>query len=231
MRPRVWVLGLCLIGTLSWAGEDGKKEAAEKKKAEPSASSSEIYTLQIRVIFAGTSGNFGTVPNELSDMQTLLTKAFHYPTYEIENTIRLSVFSDEEATAVVFPDHVLRIIPKGAIAGENALKIKAELYQLPTGDATQTKLYLGNLPQVIGIEEKEKKEGQHQPVFPVMSSALRVSDRQWEAFGGVPVRVNTQGRVSANQMSSSPLTNPAESGALGMKKFLILGIQLEAKSS
>lgn len=219
-----YLLILMLLSyTGAFAAETEKPVKTVPKKSE--ASSAQVYHVQIRVIFAGTSGDYGSVPNELSDMKTVLTQGFHYPSFELSNTIRLSLFSDEEATAVVFPDHYLRLIPKGAVGG-NSLKVKAEIYHIPMDDAAKIQVYLGNLPQVVGYEEKEK-EGQHRPVFPIVSSALLATAQQWEGFGGVPVRVTSQGRVNANTMSSSPLSVSGVNPTLGVQKYLILGVRLE----
>lgn len=205
-------------------------QCEDRKKAVASASpeiqvSDRVYYLQVRVIFAGQTGIYGNVVQELADMQAILTRNFKYPSYELSNTIRLSLFGDEEATALVFPDHYLRVIPKGSATG-NRLKVKMELYNVPQGSDTRTRITTGEPSKVVQFQE-ENREGSHSELFPIAGSAMILDLKQWDAFGGVPVRVNTQGRVSSNTLSSSPITQPGVSAALGAPKFLILGISLD----
>lgn len=184
-----------------------------------------VYYLQIRVIFAGQTGIYGNVIPELTDMRETLTKNFKYPSYELANTIRLSLFGEEEATAMVFPDHYLRVIPKGAASGDR-LKAKVELYYSPQSNETRTRLEVGEAPQKVQFQEKSP-EGSHSPIFPIAGSAMFLDRMQWEAFGGVPARVSGSGRVSSNTLSSSPLSQPNVNPPAGASKFLILGITLD----
>ncbi|RJP22932.1 MAG: hypothetical protein C4527_20980 [Candidatus Omnitrophota bacterium] len=220
-----FILIILCWGIILEAGE--KENVKEEKKTE--ASSSDIYYLQVRVIFAGTSGIYGSVPRELSDMHRILTRSFEYPSYELSNRIRLSLFSDEEATALVFPEHYLRIIPKGTAEEGQAVKIKAELYNIPEERAQKARVEIGERPQLYRLEETTPAGGGKQE-FPILSSALLVTQKDWQAFGGVPIRVNSTGRVRSNVMSSSSLSTAGESTAIGEQKYLILGIQLEKTS-
>jgi len=131
---RYFVLFLFIILAIPALSE----EKAQSKEAKDSNAGA-IYRIQVRVIYAGKTGIFGTVPAELSDMRQVLTQYMPYPSYELSNIIRLSVFGEEEATALAFPEHYLRLIPKGAITGERGLKLKAELYYVPAGADTKSK--------------------------------------------------------------------------------------------
>ncbi len=200
--------------------------AMSEEKASPAEPAGErAYALQVRVIFGSSTGIQGDLTDDLTDMKELLLKNFQYPAYKRSNTIRLSLFGEEEATALLFPEHYLRVISKG-VTKDGRLRVKVELYQVNPEEDSKTKVYVGVPPSVVAYQEKEK-EGSHSPVFPIAASALMLAPRRWEAFGGVPVRVNTQGRVSSNTMSTSPLRSPAVSPALGAPKYLILGIQME----
>ncbi|MEW6236930.1 MAG: hypothetical protein AB1656_16220 [Candidatus Omnitrophota bacterium] len=224
----------------AWSAEEAKPKESKDSGVEM------VYRIQVRVIYAGKTGIFGTVPTELSDMRQVLTQYMPYPSYELSNIIRLSVFGDEEATALTFPEHYLRIIPKGAIKGERGLKVKAELYHVPAGVDSKTKYWLGNpqqqnptstdqgsssstapstTPPMIGFEEKS--QGESKPFLPIVSSAVLLTDRDWEAFGGVPIRVNSKSEVSSTSMSSSSLSLSAGRNSVGMERFLILGMRLE----
>jgi len=201
----------------------------------PATGDETIYKLQIRVIFANTTGIFGNLPQELRDMQTVLTQSFRYPAFELRNTIRLSFFGDEDATALVFPEHYIRLTPKGTAKNKNAVKIKAELFHLPPGMNTTTRYFLpqpGNQDNPVNstfppsITQEEKSSGER-PLLPIISSALLLSAQSWEAVGGVPVRVNMQERVSSNTLSTNRFNSPGASTATGEKRYLILGIKLE----
>lgn len=221
------------------------QEKTVKTEAVPKAkeSGNEVYHVLIRVIFAGTTGIYGSLPQELQDMKDILTQSFHYPAFDLSNTIRLSFFGDEDATAAVFPDHYIRLIPKGTSKDGKSVKVKAELYSVPQENNITAKYYLpipekangkdpanpnpdtqdtpvNQFPAMATIEEKS---GGKQPLLPLVSSAVILNNQTWEAFGGVPVRMNSQDRVSSNTLSSNPMANQAA----GQKKFLILGMQLE----
>ena len=198
---------------------------AEKSPPAPDPAGERVFSLQVRVIFGSSTGIQGDLGDDLTDMKELLLENFQYPAYERSNTIRLSLFGEEEATALVFPDHYLRVISKG-VTKDGRLRVKVELYQVSPEEDSKTKVYVGVPPNVISYQEKEK-EGSHSPVFPIAASAMILAPRRWEAFGGVPIRVNAQGRVSSNTMSTSPFRSPAVSPALGAPKYLILGIQME----
>lgn len=204
-------------------GEDSKKAVAS---ASPEIQAVDrVYYLRVRVIFAGRTGFLGEVIPELADMKAVLTQNFNYPSYELSNTIRLSLFGDEEATALAFPDHYLRVIPKGSTKG-NRLKVKVELYYVPQGSDTRTRVTTGEPPRVVQFQT-ESKEGSHSELFPIAGSAMILELKQWDAFGGVPVRVGAGGTVSSNTLSSSPITQPGNNTAPGASKFLILGISLD----
>ncbi len=225
MRKLTFLLIPLLLVCMSVVAAE-KAPAPVEQKAE--STSAEIYHVQVRVIFAGTTGMYGSVPRDLSDMHKILTRSFKYPSFELSNEIRLSLFSDEEVTALVFPEHYLKIIPRGTADGGEKLKVKAELYNIPEERARHLGISLGERPQryhvgeVTGSNEKKQE-------FPIMSSAMLLNEDDWDAFGGVLVRVNTQGRVRSNVMSSSPLNSSGESNTLGQQKFLILGVRLEEK--
>lgn len=204
-----------LTGLLSQA------EGAEKSPPEPAGE--RVFSLQVRVIFGSSTGIQGDLADDLRDMKEVLLENFQYPFYERTNMIRLILFGEEEATALVFPDHYLRVIAKG-VTQDGRLRVKVELYQVSAEEDSKTKVYVGVPPSVVSYQEKE---GSHSPVFPIAASALILAPRRWEAFGGVPIRVNAQGRVSSNTMSTSPLRSPAVSPALGAPKYLILGFRME----
>ncbi len=216
---------IMFLPTLSLNAHETDQVASATPAIQTVQQDQNVYYLEIRVIFAGKTGIFGNVVRELRDMKTILTKYFKYPSYELSNNIRLSLFGDEEATALVFPDHYLRVMPKGTAKG-NKLKAKVELYHVPPGRDSRTRLEVGQPGNMIQFQQKEN-EGSHSKIFPIAGSAMILNPKQWEAFGGVPVRVNSQNRVSSNTMSSSPITQPGVSTALGQQKYLILGIQLD----
>ena len=81
---------------------------------------------------------------------------------------------------------------------------------------------------IIGV--KETDDGSHSRIFPVISSAMLLTGNNWEAIGGIPVRVNTRGRVSGNTLSTSPL-NLTGNPALGEQKYLILGLKMEERNN
>ncbi len=226
--PRMFVLlvGLSLLNASVFAGEnpiEGNRIAAG---TESIPSFEKVYYIQIRVIFAGTTGIYGNVPRELSDMRQVLTKSFRYPQYEYSNMIRLSVFSNEEAAALVFPDHYIRLIPKGSVPDGKGLKLKAELYQAQSSRDMKTKIQHQSLPNTISIQEKEN-EGLQSPILPMVSSAFILTGDKWNVFGGIPVQVNTQGIVTENTLSTSRLNHRGVNQTLGQKKYLILGIRLD----
>lgn len=197
-------------------------------EAETSAAPQDerMYTLQVRVIFADTTGIYGTVIKELADMKQVLTQSFRYPAYELVNTIRLSVLGSEEATALVFPDHYLQIIPRGSTK-DGSLKVKIELYQIPYDNKeAKTDAFAGEPPAILRYQEREKAS-KEQRIFPIMASAFALSTRQWEAFGGVPVRVNAARQVRSNTLSTSSIHPPGGTSPIGSQKYLILGIKLE----
>ncbi len=210
-----------------FSADIGMTQAGEKvKSATPEIqSTNRVYYLQVRVIFAGQTGIFGNVIPELSDMRDLLTQNFKYPSYELSNTIRLSLFGDEEATALVFPDHYLRIIPKGS-GKANQLRVKVELYFTPPQSEIRTRFQMGEIPNQIQFQEKNKEDS-HSDLFPIVGSAMILMPHQWDAIGGVPVRVSTSGNVSSNTLSSSPISQSRMNAPTGASKFLILGIQLD----
>lgn len=222
------LIPLTLVAAVLWqtafalAGESAKPAAPASPEIQ---APDRVYYLQIRVVFAGTTGIFGNVVQELADMRDILTQHFSYPAYELSNTIRLSLFGNEEATALVFPEHYLRVIPKGSTKG-NRLKVKVELYHVAEGSETRTRVEIGEPSKRVQFQEKGQ-EGSHSTIFPIAGSAMILTPRQWDAFGGVPVRVNTQGRVSSNTLSSSPIAQPGVNASPGVQKYLILGIALE----
>ncbi len=224
-KQLITLIILLIIPIASSGAHETDKVVSATPVIQATQQDQNVYYLQIRVIFAGKTGIYGNVVRELRDMKTILTKYFKYPSYELSNNIRLSLFGDEEAAALVFPDHYLRIIPKGTAKGDK-LKAKVELYHVSSERDSRTRLEVGELGKMIQFQEKEK-EGSHSKLFPIAGSAMILNPKQWEAFGGVPVRVNSQGRVSSNTMSSSPINQPGVSTALGQEKYLILGIQLD----
>lgn len=186
--------------------------------------SGDIHRIQVRVIFADTTGQFGTVPKDLGDMRITLTKYFDYPSFTLSNTIRLSTFGDEEAVAMVFPDHYLKITPKGA-AGE-ALKAKVEIFHQPPEERGRARIYSGDredLP-VVRLDENGKKKGTD---LPIVSSAMALNDDDWEAFGGVPVRVTGSGTVNGNTLSSGGLSSSLNPSPTGRLRYLIIAVKLE----
>ncbi|MBN2325985.1 MAG: hypothetical protein JXR73_02450 [Candidatus Omnitrophica bacterium] len=193
--------------------------------ATPSLSKADAtFYLKVRVIYAGTTGIYGSAPSDLADMTEILTRNFKYPSYELSNTIRFSFFGDEEATALVFPEHFLRILSKGATK-DNRLRVKAELYHVPEIHDLRTRAWAGE--PSLGVQFQEKiQEGRHSPVFPIISSAMILHPRQWDAFGGIPIRVNAQGGVRSNSLSSRPITQAQAGSSSGVLRYLILGIQL-----
>ena len=208
---------LCGFSLVAAAGEISSPEPARDTPA-----GDRVFTFHVRVIFGSATGFPGYVANELADMKSLLTENFDYGSYERSNTIRLSLFDGEEATALVFPEHYVRILPKG-VTSDGRLRVKVELYHVNAEIESKTKAYVGLPPNLLSYQENE---GRHSPVFPIAASALILTPRRWEVFGGVPVRVNTQGRVSATTPSTSPFRSPAVSQALGAPRYLILGIQM-----
>lgn len=195
-------------------------ETIEENKTAPEISDS-VYYIQVRVIFSGKSGITGTVPRELQDMRNILKTSFKYPSYQLNNTIRLSVFGGEDAKALVFPNHYIRIIPKGESKSAGGLKLKAEIYEVKEGINEERFFSQGDL-NLSGI--KQETEGSHSRVFPVVSSAMLLTPSNWEAVGGVPVRVTSSGRVSGNSLSTSSFNSSTTSG---QEKYLILGLRLE----
>jgi len=206
-------------------GEESEEKAKPKTEVKAETASDTVYYMQVRVVFAGKTGIYGNVPRELADMKSLLTQSFRYPSYELSNSIRLSLFGDEEATALVFPEHFLRVIPKGEGKDGDSLKAKVELYHVPPRQRdSRMRFNAGEPPNQIQYQEKEK-EGQHSKIFPIAASAMVLTQKDWEAFGGIPVRVNTSGQVNSNTLSTMSLnTQPS---AMGRQQFLILGIRLE----
>lgn len=247
--PRQFLLAalfILLAGLPAWAQEKSDPRRIEVPEVEKNQSypSNGIHHLSVRVIFAGQTGFVGDVPKELADMKPLLTQAFQYPGYTLSNTIRLSLLDDEEVVAQVFPNHFLRILPKGNIDG--GIKIKAELYNAPAEDSLRAQLYVNapnlntgkkdsaaepeseNKPQppqpLLGFNDRT--EGKHSVLFPILSSAAAVTPQQWEAFGGVSVSVSGQDAVQSNVLSSSGF-GAQSTQTRGAKKFLILGLKLE----
>lgn len=210
------VLILCNITVQSQ--EETVSDAVDT--TEMSAFSDAVYYVQVRVIFSGNTGIVGTVPRDLRDMSAVLKTAFKYPSYELSNTIRLSVFGGEDATALVFPNHYIRIIPKSETKTQPGLKLKAEVYEVQESVSQERFFSQGDL-NLKGV--KQTTEGSHSPVFPVVSSALLLTQNNWEAIGGVPVRITSAGRVSGNTLSTTSLN----SSGSGEQKYLILGLTLE----
>lgn len=227
----IFFMIVTLIGPFAFAAEEKEKETTAKEEI----SSNNVFRVQIRVIFAGKTGIYGSVPRELRDMKPVLTDAFKYPSYELSNTIRLSFFGDEEATAMVFPEHYIRIHPRGTTKNGQDAKLKVELFNLPRESNITTKFYVpqpnqnpdskgGDFTPIVGVEEKL---GERQPLLPIVSSAIIASTKYWEAFGGVPVHVNAQNRVTSNRGSNNPFSSSGAYNALGKEQYLILGLKLE----
>lgn len=206
----------------------------QKKREYPNP---QIYHISVRVILGQQTGIYGNVPRELDDMKESFAENLRYPGYELVNTIRLSVFAEDEAVAMIFPDYYLRLIPKGDLGNGQGLKIKAEIYNAPNEEELHTRIYLnagraggGSLNArnaanpVISVEDRVR-EGQHSIVFPILGSAAVVRPGRWETFGGVPIFVTGNDSVRTNRLSSAPLNTQRETS--GTKKFLILGIQLQ----
>ncbi len=212
--------------------------------------SDQIYRLQLRVIFAGKTGFYGTVPPQLADMQGLLTSSFQFASYQLAYTIRLSLFSDEEISARIFPEHYVRVIPKGTAQEGEALKAKIEIYHVPPQDNSETRYFLGTRlksnreeePErqierrrdreaddsfpVMGVEETIKKQGK-KPLFPLMSAAAILTKKDWEAFGGVSIRLNNRNEPSSNTLSAG--SSLQGGGTTGVEKHLIVGVKLERR--
>lgn len=205
---------LCSISVMA------QEESTTTEANEAQAMSDAVYYVQVRVIFSGNTGIVGTVPRDLRDMSAVLKSAFKYPSYELSNTIRLSVFGGEDATALVFPNHYIRIIPKGETKTQPGLKLKAEVYEVQESIGQERFFSQGDF-NLKGI--KQTTEGSHSPVFPVVSSAMFLTQNNWEAIGGVPVRITSAGRVSGNTLSTTSL----HSSSSGEQKYLILGLTLE----
>ena len=183
----------------------------------------DVFRLQVRVIFADSTGIRGTIPKELGDMGLTLRKYFDYPAFELSNTIRLSTFSDEDVVALVFPDHYLRIIPKGKT--KDAIKAKLELFYLPQNSAERTRITTGGVDDAPKVRlDSFSRAGRDGPM-PIISSAVVVGDKEWEAFGGVPVRYNSQGTLQSNTLSSGGFSISTE--PTGRKRFLILAVKME----
>ncbi len=239
MKRFIALLLILMLSFVTWAQDQSKEQGKQ------SPESGTIYKIQVRVIHAGTTGIYGNVPRELSDMRQLLTKAFKYPSYQLSNSIRLSVFGDEDAVALVYPEHYLRIIPKGGTKNGQGLKLKAELFHVSEEVDSKSKLFLGNVPPLQNLNQsrseengdsqpaspfmgvEEKKKGREKPLFPIVSSAVLITSESWEAFGGVPVRVDAQSQVSSNRLSTSPTSVVTGGKPAGIQKYLILGMQLE----
>ncbi|MDP8243960.1 MAG: hypothetical protein P9L94_07755 [Candidatus Hinthialibacter antarcticus] len=183
----------------------------------------DVFRLQVRVIFADSTGIRGALPKELGDMGLTLRKYFDYPAFELSNTIRLSTFSDEDAVALVFPDHYLRITPKGKT--KDAIKAKLELFYLPQNTAERTRITAGGVDDAPKVRlDSVSRAGRDEPM-PIISSAVLVDDRDWEAFGGVPVRYNSQGTLQSNTLSSGGFSTSTE--PTGRKRYLILAVRVE----
>lgn len=199
---------------------NAQENATSTVTQEASVVSDTVYYIQVRVIFSGNTGIEGTMPRELNDMAGVLKTVFKYPSYELSNTIRLSVFGGESATALVFPNHYIRIIPKGEAKSQKGIKLKAEIYEVQSSINQEQFFAQGDL-NITGV--KQTTEGSHSPVFPVVASAMLLTQNNWEAVGGMPVRVDAGGRVSGNTLSTSPNRSTSQ----GEQKYLILGLTLE----
>ncbi len=239
MNKTIFILFIALICSHSIWGQ-------EIEQQREGSTGPEIYHIEVRVIFADQTGIHGHVPRELIDMRRILTKRWDYPSYTLNNTIHLSLFDDEEVVAMVFPEHFLRLIPKGSAS--NGLKLKAELYHAESERQLKTKVYAGRLddsvepqfddpenpdsdvPQRFSLPrasvEEKRKEGQHSTTFPIISSAILANEDDWEAFGGVPVFVNSQNVVQSNRLSTSSLGGRLSGQTRGDRKNLLLGIKL-----
>ncbi|MBI1390444.1 MAG: hypothetical protein GC154_18560 [bacterium] len=194
--------------------------AADEK---PGAETVKVHHIQVRVIFADSTGQFGTVPDELRDMRDTLLAAFHYPSFELSNNIRLSTFSDEDVTALVFPDHYLRITPRGE--DKSGVKARMEMFYLPAQSGGNTRVYAGgDGSPLVRIDDKSTKDD---PLMPILSSAALLNSKTWEAFGGVPVRVTTQGAVNSNTLSSNSLSSSISPMPQGRARYLIVAARLE----
>lgn len=244
MRQRLTALGILFFLLLSNLSIPPLRAQQQPKPQETtptkdqSSPGEELYFIQIRVILAGTTGIVGTVPAELSDMKERLLQSFRYPAYTLWNTVRLSFFGNEETAAMLFPDHYIRLIPKGRAQNGGGIKIKAEVYYLPPENNTTTKFYLpgSTIPQpgqtithppIVGLESSPQQHQLPQPLLPIVSSALILKSNTWESVGGIPVRVNAQDQVRSSHLSSSPIPSAGQNTALGQTKFLILGLQHE----
>ena len=220
---RLFLFMMAMAIGMTAGAADEKQESANSDKV--AAASDQVFYLQVKVVFGGMTGIYGAVPQELAPMKAVLTQIFNYPSYELSNTIRLSLWGDEEASALVFPGHYIRFIPKGTAQSGRSLKVKAELYEVKDQKEYEAFATLGDI-KVSGVKEKSSGERSDR-LFPIVSSALILTDANWETIGGVPVRVTSTGRVSGNTLSSSPLGQGTVPGALGQPKYLILAFQLE----
>lgn len=207
-KPFILFLLSLLVLSPAWSADDNDVD---------------VFRLQIRVIFADTTGIRGTIPKELGDMAMTLRKYFDYPAFELSNSIRLSTFSDEDVVALVFPDHYLRITPKGK--SKDAIKAKLELFYLPQNSAERTRITTGGIDDAPKVKlDSFSRAGRDEPM-PIISSALVVDDKDWEAFGGVPVRYNSQGTLQSNRLSTSGFSTSTE--PTGRKRFFILAVKME----
>ncbi|MGI6457505.1 MAG: hypothetical protein ACOX5R_18060 [bacterium] len=230
------VLILLFITNLTGLAQEVKTSPLPEPVPKPFVAEG-VYHISVRVIFGIETGIVGTIPRNLRDMSTLLKEGFSYPGYELVNTIRLSVLENEDAIARVFPDYYLRIIAKGKITENQALRAKAELYQVPNEQNLHTRLYIDpdadkqNSPigssttkiPLLSLEERYP-EGQHAPVFPILSSAIVLQKAQWEVFGGVAVNISANLESDGNRFGDTPLNSGITTS--GRKKYLILGMKL-----
>ncbi len=184
----------------------------------------DVIRLQIRVIFADSTGIRGTIPSELGDMSLVLNKYFDYPSFELSNTVRLSTFSDEDAVALVFPDHYLRITPKGK--AKKGVKAKLELFHLPQNSAERARIITGGANDAPKVRLDSVTRAGREGPMPIVSSAMILDDDKWDAFGGVPVRYTSQGELKSNSLSTSGFST-SNPGPTGRQRFLILAVRME----
>lgn len=191
--------------------------------AKPTTSDS-IYSIDIRVIFADTTGIVGTVPMDLMDIGFDLKQTFDYGSYALWNQISLNVFGDDHASALVFPDHYLTVEARGE-TGSGDLKAQVEIVHVPQRDERRSRTNIGNLLEDDLRFEIDERTGRPQRLMPIIRSAALLEEGEWSLFGGIPVRVNSQRQISGNRISSSPLSSDT-TRPVGRERYLILAVQL-----
>lgn len=194
--------------------------------AEPSAdtlasATEAVHNIEIRVIFGGETGFRGHAPRELRDMGETLTGRFDYASYELSNRMRLGLMDGEEARALLFPNHYLRLIPKGGAA--DGLRVVAEIYEIGPNRGEDWFMTTGDI-EVAGIRREGELRTDRE--LPVLASAMVLNGREWETIGGIPVRVNAAGEAAAYRSTGTP---GFREGPAGRRKFLILGMKIEGR--